>query len=106
MRLTCEKNVLIGVSYRTLEKSAKKALKKNYKGFQLIRTYPDVQWKVHEMLDLQEEAQGSGLMWWTSPSLNGSTDLLVPPDLLLDVKDHLKSNKIDFDIVIWDLQVW
>lgn len=67
--------------------------------------YPDVQWKVHEMLDLQEEAQGSGLMWWTSPSLNGSTDLLVPPDLLQDVKDHLKSNKIDFDIVIWDLQV-
>ena len=57
------------------------------------------------MLDLQDEAQGSGLMWWTSPSLNGSTDLLVPPDLLLDIKDHLRSNKIDFDIVIWDLQV-
>ncbi|PZC84390.1 hypothetical protein B5X24_HaOG204964 [Helicoverpa armigera] len=88
----------------TIKKSAKKPLKKNYKGFQLIRTYPDVQWKVHEMLDLQEEAQGSGLMWWTSPSLNGSTDLLVPPDLLGDVKDHLKSNNIDFDVVIWDLQ--
>lgn len=57
------------------------------------------------MLDLQEEAQGSGIMWWTSPSLNGTTDLLVPPDLLVDVKDHLKSNKIDFDVVIWDLQV-
>ncbi|CAH0701843.1 unnamed protein product [Spodoptera exigua] len=86
------------------EKSAKKSLKKTYKGFQLLRTYPDVQWKVHEMLDLQEEAQGSGLMWWTPPSLNGSTDLLVPPDLLSDVKDHLKSNKIDYDIIIWDLQ--
>ncbi|KAJ8725605.1 hypothetical protein PYW08_003788 [Mythimna loreyi] len=88
----------------TIKKSAKKSLKKNYKGYQLIRTYPDVQWKVHEMLDLQEDAQGSGLMWWTSPSMNGSTDLLVPPDLLQDVKDHLKSNKIDFDIIIWDLQ--
>ncbi|XP_026742805.1 zinc carboxypeptidase A 1-like [Trichoplusia ni] len=88
----------------TVKKSAKKSLKKTYKGYQLIRTYPDVKWKVHEMLDLQEEAQGSGIMWWTSPSLNGTTDLLVPPDLLADVKDHLKSNKIDFDVVIWDLQ--
>ncbi|XP_022820035.1 zinc carboxypeptidase A 1-like isoform X2 [Spodoptera litura] len=87
-----------------IKKSAKKSLKKTYKGFQLLRTYPDVQWKVHEMLDLQEEAQGSGLMWWTPPSLNGSTDLLVPPDLLSDVKDHLKTNKIDYDIIIWDLQ--
>ncbi|XP_028162001.1 carboxypeptidase A2-like isoform X1 [Ostrinia furnacalis] len=86
------------------KKTNKKSLKKNYKGYQLLRTYPDLQWKVNELLDLQEEAQGSGLMWWTSPSLNGSTDLLVPPDLLSDVKDHLKSSKIDFDVVIWDLQ--
>lgn len=71
----------------------------------MLRTYPDEKWKVNELLDLQEEAQGSGLMWWSSPSLNGSTDLLVPPDLLSDVKDHLKTSKIDFDVVIWDLQV-
>lgn len=57
------------------------------------------------MLDLQEDAQGSGVMWWTPPSLNGSTDILVPPDLLQDVKDHFKASKIDFDVVIWDLQV-
>lgn len=87
------------------KKSTKKPIKKNYKGYQLLRTYPDAQWKVRELLDLQEEAQGSGVMWWTTPSLNGSTDLLVPPDLLVDVKDHLKSTKVDFDVVIWDLQV-
>ncbi|XP_026495200.2 uncharacterized protein LOC113400047 [Vanessa tameamea] len=87
-----------------VKKSAKKSLKKTYKGYQLLRTYPDLQWKVHSLLDLQEEAEGSGLMWWTSPSLNGSTDLLVPPDLLIDIKNHLKSSKIDFDVVIWDLQ--
>lgn len=80
------------------------SIKKNYKGYQLLRTYPDVQWKVHEMLELHEEAQGSGIMWWTMPSINGSTDLLVPPDLLVDVKDHLKSSNIDFEVVIWDLQ--
>ncbi|XP_049867142.1 carboxypeptidase A2-like isoform X2 [Pectinophora gossypiella] len=94
-------------AYMTTEankKPAKKSLKKNYKGYQLLRAYPDAQWKVHELLDLQEEGQGSGLMWWTAPSLNGSTDLLVPADLLVDVKDHLKSSKIDFDVVIWDLQ--
>lgn len=70
-----------------------------------MRAYPDVQWKVHEMLELHEEGQGSGLMWWTSPSLNGSTDILVPPDLLADVKDHLKSNKIEYYVIIYDLQV-
>lgn len=88
-----------------MKKSAKKSIKKSYSGYQLLRAYPDVQWKVHSLLDLQEEAEGSGLMWWTPPSLNGSTDLLVPPDLLVDVKAHLKSSKIDFDVVIWDLQV-
>lgn len=87
------------------KKSTKKPLKKNYKGFQLLRAYPDVMWKVQDLLELREDAQGSGLMWWTAPSLNGSTDLLVPPDLLVDVKDHLKSSKIDFDVVIGDLQV-
>ncbi|XP_013182459.1 PREDICTED: carboxypeptidase A2-like isoform X2 [Papilio xuthus] len=89
---------------QSVKKPAKKSLKKNYKGFQLIRAYPDAQWKVQEMLDLQEEGQGSGLMWWTSPSLNGSTDLLVPPDLLEDVRAHLKSNKIEYDVIIYDLQ--
>lgn len=64
-----------------------------------------MQWKVQELLDLQEEGQGSGLMWWTSPSLNSSTDLLVPPDLLQDVRAHLKSNKIEFDVILYDLQV-
>lgn len=88
------------------KKSTKKSLKKNYKGFQLLRTYPDAQFKVQDLLELQEDAQGSGLMWWSMPALNGSTDLLVPPDLLVDVKDHLKSSKIDFDVVIWDLQVF
>ncbi|XP_050664329.1 carboxypeptidase A2-like isoform X2 [Leptidea sinapis] len=82
----------------------KKSIKKNYNGYQLLRAFPDQQWKIRSMLDLQEESEGSGVMWWTLPSLNGSTDLLVPPDLLIDVKDHLKSSNIDFDVIIWDLQ--
>ncbi|XP_034840225.1 carboxypeptidase A2-like [Maniola hyperantus] len=102
--LDSEEIVDTNTASETIKKSAKKSLKKNYKGYQLIRAYPDLQWKVHSLLDLQEDAEGSGLMWWTAPSLNSSTDLLVPPDLLMDVKDHLKSNKIDFDVVIWDLQ--
>lgn len=80
-------------------------MKKTYKGFQLLRAFLDAQWKVREMLDLQEEGQGSGMIWWTQPSLNSSTDLLVPPDLLVDVKDYMKSSKIVFDVVIRDLQV-
>lgn len=87
------------------KKSIKKPLKKNYKGYQLIRIYLDVQWKVDEILEFQDDAQGSGLMWWTPPSMNGSTDLLVPPDLMTDVRDHLKSLNIEYDVIIWDLQV-
>ncbi|XP_073943494.1 carboxypeptidase B-like isoform X2 [Choristoneura fumiferana] len=92
------------LSMRVKKKPAKKSLKKTYKGFQLLRAFLDAQWKVREMLDLQEEGQGSGMIWWTQPSLNGSTDLLVPPDLLVDVKDYMKSSKIVFDVVIRDLQ--
>ncbi|CAG9783705.1 unnamed protein product [Diatraea saccharalis] len=91
-------------SASTAKKPIKKSLKKNYKGYQLLRAYPDEKKKINELLDLREEAQGSGLMWWSSPSLNGSTDLLVPPDILADIKDHLKSIKVDFDVIIWDLQ--
>ncbi|CAH2074042.1 unnamed protein product, partial [Iphiclides podalirius] len=102
--LDSEENDEVPISTQPIKKPPKKSLRKNYKAYQLLRAYPDVQWKVHEMLELQEEGQGSGLMWWTSPSLNGSTDLLVPPDLLADVKDHLKSNKIEYDVIIYDLQ--
>ncbi|CAF4772803.1 unnamed protein product [Pieris macdunnoughi] len=87
-----------------IKKSDKKVVRKNYKGYQLLRSYPDTQWKIRSLIDLQEEGEGSGLMWWTLPSLNGSTDLLVPPDLLVDVKDHLKSSNVDFEVIIWDLQ--
>ncbi|XP_041977075.1 carboxypeptidase A1-like isoform X2 [Aricia agestis] len=86
------------------KKPRKKSLKKNYKGYQLLRTYADAQWKVRALLDLQEDAEGSGVMWWTPPSLGSSTDLLVPPDLLVDVKEQLKSSSIEYDVVIWDLQ--
>ncbi|CAG4981220.1 unnamed protein product [Parnassius apollo] len=102
--LASEENDNVPATTDYNKKPVKKPLKKNYKGYQLLRAYPDVRWKVQEMIDLQEEGEGSGLMWWTPPSLNGSTDLLVPPDLLEDVKDHLKSNKIDYDVVIYDLQ--
>lgn len=93
------------VKFFLTERVSKKSLKKNYKGYQLLRAFPDLQWKVHELLDLEEEADGSGVMWWTAPSLNGTTDLLVPPDLLSDIKEQLKSLKIEFQVVIWDLQV-
>ncbi|XP_053625720.1 carboxypeptidase A4-like isoform X2 [Plodia interpunctella] len=84
--------------------SSKKSEKRHYKGFKLLRAYLDVKKKVNDMLDLKEEGQGSGLMWCTPPSLNSSTDLLVPPDLMADVKDYLQNANIDYEIVIWDLQ--
>jgi len=69
-----------------------------------LRLYPNTLWKVNDLQDLQEDTQGSGLMWWSSPALNRSADLLVPPDLLSDVKDHLNNEGMSYDVVIWDLQ--
>ncbi|XP_038216006.1 putative metallocarboxypeptidase ECM14 isoform X2 [Zerene cesonia] len=104
MFLDSEENDDTTTTSSATAKKDKKSLKKNYKGYQLLRAYPDQQWKVRSLLDLQEEGEGSGIMWWTLPSLNGSTDILVPPDLLVDVKDHLKSANLEYEIIIWDLQ--
>ncbi|XP_072943949.1 carboxypeptidase A2-like [Epargyreus clarus] len=102
--LDSEENDVAESTTNANKKPPKKAAKKNYKGYQLLRAFPDTQWKIRALLELQEDSEGSGLLWWTAPSLNGSTDLLVPPDLLVDVKDHLKSSMIEFDVIIWDLQ--
>lgn len=83
----------------------KKGKRKTYVGSQLIRLHPDNSWKVKDLRKLQEDTQGSGLMWWSTPALNRSADLLVPRGLLADVKDHLNEEGIEYDVMIWDLQV-
>ncbi|KAM3963504.1 LOW QUALITY PROTEIN: carboxypeptidase A2 [Aphomia sociella] len=91
-------------SISTEKKIKKKSQKKMYKGYQLIRIYPKNKEKVSAVVELQEEGDGSGLMWWNNPTVNGYTDLLTPPDLLEDVKHHLSYYNIDYDILIRDLQ--
>lgn len=71
----------------------------------MLRIFSDAAWKVEDLKDMQEDTQGSGLMWWSSPSMNRSADLLVPPGLLSDIKDHLNSEGMEYDVVVWDLQV-
>lgn len=83
----------------------KKGKRKTYVGSQLIRLHPNDVWKVKDLRKLQEDTQGSGLMWWSTPALNRSADLLVPRGLLADIKDHLNEEGIEYDVMIWDLQV-
>ncbi|XP_052750579.1 carboxypeptidase A2-like isoform X2 [Galleria mellonella] len=88
----------------TDKRMKKKSPRISYKGYQLLRIYPKTKEKVTAIVELQEEGDGSGLMWWSNPTVNGYTDLLTPPDLLEDVKHHLSYYNIDFDILIRDLQ--
>ncbi|XP_059054249.1 carboxypeptidase A2-like isoform X2 [Achroia grisella] len=91
-------------SISTDKKLKKKSPRITYKGYQLLRIYPKSKDKLSAIVELQEEGDGSGLMWWTNPTVNGYIDLLTPPDLLEDVKHHLSYYNIDFDILIRDLQ--
>jgi hypothetical protein len=43
--------------------------------------------QVDDVLALREETEG--LMYWKEPVKNHSADILVPPDLLTDVKEFL-----------------
>ncbi|XP_077290506.1 uncharacterized protein LOC143914240 [Arctopsyche grandis] len=83
---------------------SKRGKRKTYHGFQLLRIRPNNIGKVKKLKSLREDTQGSGLMWWSSPTLNRSADLLVPQDLIADVRDHLNGEDIEYDVMIWDLQ--
>lgn len=55
------------------------------------------------MKELPEEIDGTE--FWTPPAENYFTDLLVSPNSMEDVKEYLKEKKMEYDVLIRDIQV-
>lgn len=79
------------------------AKKVSYKRHQLLRVIPRTDIQVDDVLTMREELEG--LMFWTEPARNHSTDILVPPDLIPDVKEFLQLRGLEFIVLLKDVQV-
>jgi len=79
------------------------AKKVSYKRHQLLRLIPRTDIQVDDVLTMREELEG--LMFWTEPARNHSADILVPPDLIPDVKEFLQLRGLEFIVLLKDVQV-
>jgi hypothetical protein len=79
------------------------AKKITYKRHQLLRVIPRTDIEVDDVLTMREEVEG--LMFWTEPARNHSTDVLVPPDLIPDVKEFLQLRGLEYIVLLKDVQV-
>ncbi|XP_015109546.1 carboxypeptidase B [Diachasma alloeum] len=75
----------------------------SYKGHQLLRIHPITQRQVDELREMRD-SEVEEIKFWTQPAENKSTDIVVSPDILDDVRDYLRDKKIDFKVLIPDLQ--
>ncbi|XP_017891839.1 carboxypeptidase B-like [Ceratina calcarata] len=75
----------------------------SYKNYQLIRLLPNTQGHVNELKELKE-TEPEDIKFWTEPMYNKTTDVVVSPDLISDLKMFLKDRAIDFQVLIPDLQ--
>ena len=99
----------------------------SYKNHQLIRLYPNSQEHVNDLKELKE-SEPEDVKFWTEPMYNRfvffiragviwltdltklikifrTTDIVVGPDLVSDLKIFLRDKGIDFKVLIPDLQV-
>ncbi|XP_017766579.1 PREDICTED: carboxypeptidase B-like [Eufriesea mexicana] len=75
----------------------------SYRNHQLIRLYPNSQTHVNELKELKE-AEPEDVKFWAEPMYNKTTDVVVGPDLVSEVKMFLRDKGIDFKVLIPDLQ--
>ncbi|XP_017788792.1 PREDICTED: carboxypeptidase B-like [Habropoda laboriosa] len=75
----------------------------SYRNYQLIRLFPSTKAQVNDLKELKE-AEPEDVKFWTQPMYNKTTDLVVGPDLVSDVKTFLRNKGIDFTVLISDLQ--
>ncbi|XP_012262766.2 carboxypeptidase A2-like [Athalia rosae] len=75
----------------------------NYKGYQLLRITPTTDTQVTELIDMVD-TNDDGLKFWTPPLKNRSTDVIVSPDMVSEMKDFLKEQKFGFKVLLTDLQ--
>lgn len=112
------------------EKSGKpKPNRVNYKNYQLIRLFPSSQGHVKELKELKE-TETEDIKFWSEPMYNKcvscislfltssisilwitliiysrTTDVVVAPDLVSELKIFLRDKGIDFKVLITNIQV-
>jgi hypothetical protein len=96
-------NLLWGYDGNMDDKRESSSQKVNYKRHQVLRVTPRTDQEVDGVLALREEIDG--LMYWTEPAKNHSADILVPPDLVADVKEFLQLRGLEFVVLFMDVQV-
>ncbi|XP_033346187.1 carboxypeptidase B-like [Bombus vosnesenskii] len=75
----------------------------SYKNYQLIRLYPSSQGHVNDLKDLKE-TEPEDVKFWIEPMYNKTTDVVIAPDLVSDVKIFFRNKGIDFKVLMPDLQ--
>ncbi|XP_039310981.1 carboxypeptidase B isoform X2 [Solenopsis invicta] len=75
----------------------------NYRNFHLIRAFPNTASQVTDLRELRD-AEPEDIKFWSFPNSNRTSDMIVSPDLVNDVKEFLKDKKINFKILISDIQ--
>lgn len=68
-----------------------------------VLTDSDSQEQVEHLKHIQEKIKG--IEFWTPPLNNSTADLMVSPESMDDVEEYLKVKKIDYEVLIRDLQV-
>ncbi|XP_066587739.1 carboxypeptidase B-like [Prorops nasuta] len=91
---------MFGMEYKT---SRQRSNRISYKNHQLIRIFPVAEKYVEDLGELYNAEPGH-IKFWTQPVDNRTTDVVVSPEVLDDVKDYLKDRGMKFKVLISDLQ--
>ncbi|XP_035732266.1 carboxypeptidase B-like isoform X2 [Vespa mandarinia] len=75
----------------------------SYRNHQLIRIFPITEEHINELRELRD-SEPDDIKFWNEPILNRTTDVVIAPDIVSDVKEYLKGHQIDFKLLISDLQ--
>ncbi|XP_001602586.2 carboxypeptidase A2-like [Nasonia vitripennis] len=75
----------------------------SYKDYQMLRITPKSQRQVRHLQELKDN-EPDDVKFWTVPAKDKATDLVVSPVILKDVKEFLQEKKIEYTILVNDLQ--
>ncbi|KAK6626504.1 hypothetical protein RUM44_008977 [Polyplax serrata] len=76
----------------------------HYRDYQVLRIDAVNQEQVEHLKHIQEKIKG--IEFWTPPLNNSTADLMVSPESMDDVEEYLKVKKIDYEVLIRDLQYY
>ncbi|XP_076167268.1 carboxypeptidase B isoform X2 [Ptiloglossa arizonensis] len=86
------------------EKNSKsRSSRVSYRNHQLIRLFPSTENQVNDLRDLGD-TEPEDIKFWTQPVYNKTTDVVVAPDLVPDVRTFLRDRGINFKVLIPDIQ--